>query len=103
MLLGLLGLLLGLVHLPDDLLLVVDNLLVLLGTPGRLVAMRSGERSGVVSGLSLGLVGLGLESIGFGGIGDVVGEGSLVLGIKTLVGVLRADFESLTGLGVAWC
>jgi len=101
-LLGLFGLLLGLVHLPDNLLVVLDQLLVLLGALRRLVSVRSSERRGVVSELGLLLIGGSLFGVGLGGVGDVVGEGSLVFRVETLVRVFGSDFESLAGLGVAW-
>jgi len=73
-LLGLLGLLLSLVHLLEDLLVVVNELLVLFGTSARLVSVRSGKRSRVVSELSLLLVRFSLLRVSLGGVGDVVGE-----------------------------
>ena len=102
-LVGLLGLLLGLLLLPELLLLVVKDLLVLLGAPRRLVAVRLGDDGGVVGELEAGSVSLLLLLLGRGGVGEGVGVRSLVLSVETLVGVVRGDGVSLAGLGVACC
>ena len=63
-------------------------------------------RPGQVGRVSAGLFGLFLvllfNRLDALGIGTVVGEGALVLGVEALVGVGLAGFEALAGLGVAW-
>ena len=102
MLVRLLGLLLGLVLASQLLLLILNNLQVLLGASRRLVAVRLGSEGGVQSSLLLGRLGLLLLLLCVLGIGDLVGERSLVLRVESGVRVLLASLVSLAGLGVAY-
>lgn len=99
LLLGRLGLSLGLVHLPDDLLVVVEELLVLLGTSRWLVSVRPGDGSWVLVGL--GLIGSLLLLLSLLSVGEGVLDRSLVFGVESVVSIGWGLLESLSGLWVS--
>lgn len=102
MLLRFRALLLSFIHFPDNLLIIIYQLLVLLSAFARLISVRSSQSCGVVLGFLLFLLRALFDLLDSFRIGYVLTDGSLVFAVETLVGVLGGDFITVAGLGVAW-
>ena len=99
----LLALRLGLLLLPQLLLVVIQKLLVLLGPATRLVTVTARQSGRVVRRLGFFLLGFLLDLFDARGVGDVVGEGPLVFRVEAVVRVFGGAFEGLAFVvRVAW-